>query len=75
MALTKMESKVIDHCVTRLKAIDTQSVFSFVFNNGLISGSDEEKRAFYNTLSDKLREHVNSRVSDVTNWLTTLIEQ
>lgn len=69
-----MESKVIEHCVTRLKAVDTQSVFNFVFNNGLISGSDEEKRAFFNALSDKLREHINLNVSDVSNWLTTLAE-
>lgn len=63
---------VIQHCVTRLRSVDTQAVFSFVFNNGLISGSDEEKRAFFNTLSDKLREHVNLNVLDVSNWLTTL---
>lgn len=72
MALTELEKRAIQHCVNRLKEVDTQNIFSFIWNNRLIAGTDEEKRAFFNTLSAKMQEQVNSQVSDVTEWLNTL---
>jgi len=72
MALTELEKKAVQHCTERLKEVDTQKVFSFIWGNGLISGTDDEKRAFFNTLSAIMGEHINAHVSDVIEWLNTL---